>query len=77
MRFCGIPVLSGAKHPVVQDVYKRQVYAYTYRQLAQTAGKRLFNLKDKLTTHYQALIEKDYLSEILEEPRQMKLKLAE
>ena len=36
-----------------------------------------FNLKDKLTTHYQALIEKDYLSEILEEPRQMELKLAE
>ena len=54
-----------------------EVYAYTYRQLAQTAGKRLFNLKDKLTTHYQALIEKDYLSEILEEPRQMELKLAE
>ncbi|MCH5279138.1 MAG: ATP-binding protein [Christensenellaceae bacterium] len=54
-----------------------EVYAYTYRQLAQTAGKRLFNLKDKLTEHYQQLSAKDYLREILEEPRQMELKLAE
>lgn len=49
-----------------------EVYAYTYRQLVQTAGKRLFNLKDKLTLHYQELNAKDYLSEILNEPKQMK-----
>ena len=50
-----------------------EVYAYTYRQLVQTAGKRLFNLKDKLTLHYQELNAKDYLTEILNEPKQMKL----
>lgn len=54
-----------------------EVYAYTYRQLAQTAGKRLFNLKDKLMVHYQQLSARDYLTEILEEPRQMELKFAE
>ena len=50
-----------------------EVYAYTYQQLVQTAGKRLFNLKDKLSARYAELSPKDYLSEILEEPRQMKL----
>ncbi len=54
-----------------------EVYAYTYRQLAQTASKRLFNLKDKLMLHYQQLSVKDYLTEILEEPCQMELKFAE
>lgn len=54
-----------------------EVYAYTYRQLAQTAGKRLFNLKDKLTVHYQTLDKKDYLSEILKKPSQSDLELIE
>ena len=54
-----------------------EVYAYTYRQLAQTASKRLFNLKDKLMLRYQQLSVKDYLIEILEEPCQMELKFAE
>lgn len=43
----------------------------------QTAGKRLFNLKDKLTVRYQELNAKDYLTEILGEPRQMDLAIAE
>ena len=54
-----------------------EVYAYTYKQLVQTAGKRLFNLKDKLTVRYQELNAKDYLAEILGEPRQMDLAIAE
>lgn len=54
-----------------------EVYAYTYKQLVQTAGKRLFNLKDKLTIRYQELNAKDYLDEILGEPRQMDLVFAE
>ncbi|MFR8468637.1 hypothetical protein BLA28_24075 [Eisenbergiella tayi] len=54
-----------------------EVYAYTYKQLVQTAGKRLFNLKDKLTVRYQELNAKDYLAEILGEPRQMNLPIAE
>ena len=54
-----------------------EVYAYTYKQLVQTAGKRLFNLKDKLTVRYQELNAKDYLTEILGEPRQMNLSIAE
>ena len=54
-----------------------EIYAYTYRQLVQTAGKRLFNLKDKLSVRYEELSTKDYLAEILEEPRQIELKLAE
>jgi len=54
-----------------------EVYAYTYKQLVQTAGKRLFNLKDKLTVRYQELNAKDYLTEILGEPRQMDLAIAE
>lgn len=54
-----------------------EVYAYTYRQLVQTAGKRLFNLKNKLSVRYEELSPKDYLSEVLEEPRQTELALAE
>lgn len=54
-----------------------EVYAYTYKQLVQTAGKRLFNLKDKLTVRYQELNAKDYLAEILGEPRQMNLSIVE
>ena len=50
-----------------------EVYAYTYRQLTQTAGKRLFNLKEKLSVRYQELNVNDYLLEILGEPRQMEL----
>lgn len=54
-----------------------EVYAYTYRQLVQTAGRRLFNLKDKLSVRYEKLTPKDYLSEILEEPRQTALAFSE
>lgn len=54
-----------------------EVYAYTYRQLVQTAGRRLFNLKDKLIVRYKELDTKDYLAEILDEPRQMELAIAE
>ena len=50
-----------------------EVYAYTYKQLTQTAGKRLFNLKEKLSVRYQELNVNDYLLEILGEPRQMEL----
>ena len=54
-----------------------EVYAYTYRQLVQTAGKRLLNLKDKLAVRYQELNAKDYLSEVLGEPRQTELAVGE
>ena len=53
-----------------------EIYAYTYRQLVRTAEKRLFNLKEKLTVRYQEMSVKDYLSEVLEEPRQTELALA-
>lgn len=43
----------------------------------QMAVKRLFNLKDKLTVSYQELNAKDYLAEILGEPRQMNLTISE
>lgn len=39
----------------------------------QTASKRLFNLKDKLTVRYQELSPRDYLDEVLGEPRQIDL----
>lgn len=54
-----------------------EVYAYTCLQLVQTVGKRLFNLKDKLTVLYQELSTKDYLAEILGEPRQTELDMAQ
>lgn len=52
-----------------------EVFAYTYQQLVQTASKRLFNLRDKLRTHYQDISEKDYIAEILQEPQQTKMEL--
>ena len=54
-----------------------EVYAYTYKQLTQTAGKRLFGLKEKLSVRYHELNVNDYLLEILGEPRQMKLDLSD
>lgn len=52
-----------------------EVYVYTYNQLVQTASKRLFNLKDKLTERYQEINVKDYIAEILNEPQQMEVPL--
>ena len=52
-----------------------EVYVYTYAQLVQTASKRLFNLKNKLIERYQEMNAKDYISEILNEPKQTELVL--
>lgn len=52
-----------------------EVYVYTYAQLVQTASKRLFNLKNKLTERYQEMKAKDYISEILNEPKQTEMVL--
>lgn len=52
-----------------------EVYVYTYNQLVQTASKRLFNLKNKLTERYQEINVKDYIAEILNEPQQMEVQL--
>jgi len=54
-----------------------EVCAYTYHQLIQTANKRLFDLKDKLVAHYEEIRVKDFLSEILEEPRQLSMGVGE
>lgn len=54
-----------------------EVHAYTYKQLTQTAGKRLFGLKEKLSVRYHELNVNDYLFEILGEPRQVKLDLSD
>lgn len=66
----GDNVSSSISRKKTQEDYG-EVYAYTYRQLVQTAGKRLFNLKNKLSERYEELSTKDYLSEILGEPRQI------
>ena len=68
---CVSPSISTKK---TQEDYG-EVYSYTYKQLIRTAEKRLFNLKNKLSIRYQELNANDYLSEILGEPRQSKLKL--
>ncbi|WP_444659095.1 ATP-binding protein [Caproiciproducens sp. R2] len=68
----GDSVSSAISTKKTQEDYG-EVYAYTYRQLVQTAGKRLFNLKDKLTVRYHELSAKDYLEEILGEPKQLEL----
>lgn len=52
-----------------------EVYIYTYNQLVQTASKRLFNLKNKLTERYQEINVKDYIAEILNEPQQTEMQL--
>lgn len=52
-----------------------EIYVYTYAQLVQTASKRLFNLKNKLTERYQEMNAKDYIAEILNEPKQTKMEL--
>lgn len=67
------PVISNKKQ--LEDY--GEVYAYTYKQLTQTAGKRLFNLKEKLSIRYQELNVNDYLLEILGEPRQMELNFSD
>ena len=54
---------------------KRIINVYTYAQLVQTASKRLFNLKNKLIERYQEMNAKDYISEILNEPKQTELVL--
>ena len=50
-----------------------EVFAYTYQQLVQTASKRLFHLKERLSERYQEMSTGDYLAEILAEPEQIKL----
>lgn len=52
-----------------------EVFVYTYAQLVQTASKRLFNLKNKLTERYQEMNAKDYIAEILNEPQQTEMAL--
>ena len=47
----GDKVSSSISRKKTQEDYG-EVYAYTYRQLVQTAGKRLFNLKAKLSVRY-------------------------
>lgn len=59
----------------LQGKAKRLAYVYTYAQLVQTASKRLFNLKNKLIERYQEMNAKDYISEILNEPKQTELVL--
>ena len=46
-----------------------EVIAYTYSQLVRTAEKRLFDLKEKLNSRYEALSDDDYIKSILREPR--------
>ena len=50
-----------------------EVYAYTYQQLVQTASKRLFNLREKLTAHYEEIAHSDYIAQILKENVQTEL----
>ena len=50
-----------------------EISAYTYRQLIQTANKRLFNLREKLTKHYEDISGNDYISEILKVNTQTKI----
>ena len=52
-----------------------EVHVYTYAQLVQTASKRLFNLKNKLTERYLEMNVADYITEILNEPRQTEMTL--
>lgn len=52
-----------------------EVCVYTYAQLVQTASKRLFNLKSKLTERYQEMDAKNYITEILNEPKQTEIAL--
>lgn len=53
-----------------------EIYVYTYAQLVQTASKRLFNLRNKLSERYQEMNANDYISEILNEPRQTEIELS-
>ena len=50
-----------------------EVIAYTYSQLVRTAEKRLFDLKEKLNSHYEELSDDDYIKSILREPRQISM----
>lgn len=66
----GDTVKSGiATHKKLQDNGQDygEVFAYTYQQLVRTASKRLFNLREKLTAHYEAVAPSDYIAQILKE----------
>lgn len=50
-----------------------EIYVYTYQQLVQTASKRLFNLRARLSTRYEEMSINDYITKLLEEPNQTKM----
>lgn len=54
-----------------------EITVYTYEQLVRTAEKRLFNLKSKLTERYNDVKKDDYLSIILDQPKQLKMSCCE
>lgn len=50
-----------------------EVTAYTYDQLVSTAEKRLFNLKSKLTERYNDINTDDYITQMINQPKQLHL----
>lgn len=54
-----------------------EVFAYTYQQLVQTARKRLFGLREKLSQHYEDASEDDYISRILQTNSQTQMDFGE
>ena len=61
------------KRSIGENPVLGRVQAVTYPQLVRSAQKRLFRLREKLTTRYEEVKGTDLLSRILSEPRQMSL----
>jgi len=57
----------------VGDPERGWVRVTTYGQLVRTCNKRLFNLRDRLTTRYEHLAGEDLLGMVLERPTQLDL----
>jgi hypothetical protein len=53
-----------------------RVEATTYLQLVRTAEKRLFRLRERLTTRYEEVTGTDLLERVLAEPQQLPLATA-
>jgi len=57
----------------IGDPVKGIIFATTFGQLVRTAGKRLFNLREKLAEHYMTLPRSELIDRVLSQPKQLEI----